>query len=240
MTLWESGTTTFARHLVRWESQELSWEDPEGLAEWFQHAIREHGWKDTVDLLAPRSLVNLHLLDLPNASSDRLGSILPLQMESLYGEKAESTAFDFVPLKLPADSPSASLVLLATIPREFLTSMQHVCRLAGLEPHRVLFRDLISRAEWKTSDLRMHTFVWLDDQSRTMGLAIGKQVIRTLSIPMTDPSPPSISFMASKGDCSSPFLPPVVRSLRAIGLPFSAFPSPSMAKWRLTGQIQPE
>ncbi len=110
-------------------------------------------------------------------------------MESLYGEKAESTAFDFVPLKLPADSPSASLVLLATIPREFLTSMQHVCRLAGLEPHRVLFRDLISRAEWKTSDLRMHTFVWLDDQSRTMGLAIGKQVIRTLSIPMTDPLP---------------------------------------------------
>ncbi len=78
---------------------------------------------------------------------------------------------------------------MATIPKGLLTSLQNVCRLSGLEPHRVLFRDMISRPEWKTTDARMHTFVWLDDQSRTMGLAIGGQVIRTLTIPMTEPLP---------------------------------------------------
>ncbi len=108
MTLWESGTTPSARHLALWESHDLSWESPEGLAEWFQHTIREYRWKGSVDLLLPRSLVNLHLLDLPFASSDRLRSILPLQMESLYGEKAENTLFDYAPSKsqrLPTRHP---------------------------------------------------------------------------------------------------------------------------------------
>ncbi len=83
-------------------------------------------------MLVPRSAVCLHLLELPSTDDNHLRGMIQIQIESLYGERADTIAYDYSPLRWAMEPEGQRFVLLATIPRALLDSIQRLCQTPAL------------------------------------------------------------------------------------------------------------
>ncbi len=174
--------------------EDCSWENHADIADWFVKSIAETRLtSSTVELLLPRSAVCLHLLELPSTDDLQLEGMVQIQIESLYGDRADSIVFDYSPLDWSTKSGSSRYVLLATTPKKLLDSLQQLCKDAGLNLTRMLVRDLVLDYALP-KDEYINFFVWMDDHSRMIGIAIGNQVIQSIAIPVSAPLPSADVF----------------------------------------------
>lgn len=172
----------------------LSWESHDDVADWFVESMTEGRLiSSAVEILLPRSAVCLHLLELPSTDELQLEGMVQIQVESLYGDRADSIAFDYSPLDWSTKSGSSRFVLLATTPKKLLESLQQLCKDASLNLKRVLIRDLVLDYAMP-HDEHINFFVWMDDSSRMIGVALGNQVIQSISIPTNAPLPSAEVF----------------------------------------------
>ncbi len=190
MSVWGGEKSKRRRMDYSLPHDDLTWEKHDEIANWFVDSITQSQIGATeVDVLVPRSAVCLHLLELPSTDDNHLKGMIQIQIESLYGERADTIAYDYSPLRWNMEPEGQRFVLLATIPRALLDSIQRLCQAADLILTRILVRDLVVNLAVSDNPSQINFFAWLDDHHRTMGIAVGNQVIQTISIPNTSQLP---------------------------------------------------
>ncbi len=190
MSVWISEQNKPRRTNYSLPHDDLSWESHDEIAEWFVQSIAQSRLGATeIELLLPRSSVCLHLLELPRTDDSHLKGMIQIHIETLYGERSSTIAFDYSPFELVMGSEGQRFVLLATIPRALLDSIQRLCQAANLILRRIQIRDLTVNLAFSDDPMHINFFAWVDDHNRTIGIAVGNHVIQTISIPITSQLP---------------------------------------------------
>lgn len=174
-----------------WKEPSNPWTDPALISDWLDSLLEQEQIKDCeIAISLPRSLIGLHVLELPKVDDERLADLVGLHLEQSYHDKAHAITYDLA--KLTHDNRNRELVLLGTLSTSLLSSIHAVCNKRALTLIRVGCMDFVAPefpASSYDANAAIRSLVTIHGDHVCVSVVQGPHILQSQSVPMDDSEP---------------------------------------------------
>ncbi len=174
-----------------WKEPSNPWTDPALISDWLDSILDQEQIEDCeIAISLPRSLIGLHVLELPKVADERLADLVGLHLEQSYSDKAHTITYDLA--KLKHENGHRELVLLGTLSTSLLSQIHAVCNKRKLTIIRLGCMDFVASDLPSLTDdanAAIRSLVTIYSDHVCLSVAQGTLILQSQSIPMDESEP---------------------------------------------------